>query len=256
MTARSARAAFALAALVAAGPALADMKAANAAYGNLLTKYVTPRGIRYTSWRTNGDDLKLISEVVMIFRSADVKALDPADRKALMINLYNAKVLETVLLQNPGGSFRSLSKPLHPNEIFTRKAMVFDAHPYSLDDLEHRLRKEFKDPRVHLALVCAARSCPALRPEPYAGARLDDQLDDSARVFLASPAGLTLNTSHGVATLTASKIFDWYADDFKDGGGILPFLAKYAPTDAAAAAAAKSTKLAFQEYDWSLNTAP
>ena len=256
MTARSALGLAALAALAAAGPALADMKAANAAYGNLLTKYVTPRGVRYSSWRTNGDDLKLISEVVMIYRSADVKALDPADRKALMINLYNAKILETVLLQNPSGSFRALSKPLHPNEIFTRTAMIFDGRPLSLDGLENRLRKEFKDPRVHLALNCAARSCPPLRPEPYAGTRLEDQLDDAARTFLSSPAGLTMKTSHGVTTLAASKIFDWYADDFKAGGGTLPFLAKYAPADAAAAAAVKSTKLSFQEYDWGLNNAP
>jgi hypothetical protein len=256
MTARFSRAAVALAALVVAGPALADMKAANAAYGNLLTKYVTPRGVRYASWRTNGDDLKLISEVVMIYRSADVQALDPADRKALIINLYNAKILETVLLQNPSGTIRALSKPLHPNEIFTRKAMVFSAKPFSLDDLETRLRKEFKDPRTHFALNCAARSCPPLRPEPYAGARLDDQLDDTVRTFLASPAGLTMTTSHGVATLDASRILDWYAEEFKPGGGVLPFLAKYAPPDAAAAAAAKSTKLRFQDYDWGLNTAP
>lgn len=244
-----------LVAAMAALPAAADLKAANAAYGKLLSKYLTERGVRYAAWRANGDDLKRISEIVMIYRSTASKELEPNERKALFINLYNVKVLETVLLENPSGSFRSLSKWLRPNEIFERPAMVFDGKSTSLNGLEKRLREEFKDPRIHFAINCASRSCPPIRVEPYSGARIEDQLDEATRAFLAAPGAIAITTSHGDATLRVSAIFDWHADDFKKVGGALPFIAMYGPQEASDAAAARKTKLAFQPYDWALNVA-
>jgi len=37
---------------------------------------------------------------------------------------------------------------------------------------------------------CSARSCPPVRAEAYVAARLDQQLDDATRSFLASPGAL------------------------------------------------------------------
>lgn len=233
-------------------PAAADINAANAAYGKLLTKYLTTRGVRYAAWRANGDDLKRISEVVMIFRTADLKALEPNERKALLINIYNSKVIETVLLQNPSGSFRALSKGPSENEIFKRNAIALEGKPLSLNDLEKRIVEEFKDPRVHFAINCASRSCPPVRAEPYSAERLDAQLDDATRAFLASPVGLVVSTSGRHTTLAASRIFEWYADDFKASGGVMKFIATYGP-EAAAQAASGKAKLEFQPYDWGLN---
>ncbi len=57
----------------------------------------------------------------------------------------------------------------------------------TLDDIEHViLRPTFKEPRIHFAINCASVSCPPLRSEPYAAVRLEDQLEDSSREFLAS----------------------------------------------------------------------
>jgi hypothetical protein len=234
-------------------PASADINAANVAYGKLLTKYLTTRGVRYAAWRANGDDLKRISEVVMIYRTADLKALEPNERKALLINIYNSKVIETVLLQNPSGSFRALSKWTSKNEIFHRNAIALEGKPLSLDDLEKRIMGEFKDPRVHFAINCASRSCPPVRAEPYSAERLDAQLDDATRAFLASPAGLVVSTSGHHKKLAASQIFDWYKDDFKASGGILEFIATYGPDEAVQAASSGKAKLEFQPYDWGLN---
>jgi hypothetical protein len=248
------RAAAVLAVLaMAVWPAAADMKAADTAYAKLLSKYLNSRGIRYAAWRTSGDDLKLISEVVMIYRNAELKELEPEARKALYINLYNAKVLETVLLQNPSGSIRALSKPLNPNEIFKRPAMMFDGRNISLNGLEKRLRDEFKDPRIHFAINCASRSCPPIRGEPYAAERIDAQLDDATRRFLASPDGIVVRTKRGDTTLVVSQIFTWYKDDFKPVGGVLGFIKTYGPQEASDAAAARKARLDDLPYDWGLN---
>jgi Protein of unknown function, DUF547 len=234
-------------------PAAADMKAANAALGKLLTKYLTTRGVRYAAWRANGDDLKRISEVVMIYRTTDLKALEPNERKALLINIYNSKVLETVLLHNPSGSFRALSKGPSDNEIFKRNVIALEGKPISFNGLEKRIREEFKDPRIHFAINCASRSCPPVRGEPYSAERLDAQLDDATRAFLASPAGVIVSSSGRHTTLAASRIFEWYEDDFKASGGIMKFIATYGPEEAAQTASSGKAKLEFQPYDWGLN---
>ncbi len=236
-------------------PASADLSAATNAYGKLLARYVTPRGVKYDAWRSNGSDLKTISEVVTAYRSTDPKALEPNERKALYINLYNAKILETVLFMNPTGSVKDLSKGLGPYEIFSRNMLSIDQKTISLNDLEKRLRDEFKDPRIHFAVNCASISCPPIRPEPYVAARLDAQLDDSARAYLASPGAVLLETDGGKVRIVTVKIFDWYAEDFKASGGPFAFLQKLGPPAVSDALAGGKAKLDFADYDWGLNAA-
>ncbi|MGH8211004.1 MAG: DUF547 domain-containing protein, partial [Steroidobacteraceae bacterium] len=56
-------------------------------------------------------------------------------------------------------------------------------------------------------------SCPNLRSEAYRGDRLDEQLEDQVRRFLADPTkGLRLDREHG--RVFVSRIFDWYGVDF------------------------------------------
>jgi hypothetical protein len=252
---RTLAAALAGALALAASPARADLAATTQAYQRLLAKYVTSRGVKYDTWRADGTDVKTLSEITMMFRSADPKAMTPDERKALEINLYNSTILELVLSGNPKRSITELSKAHRELEIFSRAALRFDGRAISLNDLEKRLRDEFKDPRVHFALNCASKSCPPIRKEPYVAGELDTQLDDAARKYLASPETLTITTEQGKTRIVAAKIFDWYADDFKATGGVLAFLAKYGPADAGETIAGGKVKLEFVEYDWGLNAA-
>ena len=240
---------------LAASPASADMAAVTKAYGKLLAQYVTSRGVKYDAWRASGADIKQLSEILMNFRSADPKPLEPNERKALYINLYNAAILDLVLVANPRGSIKELSKGLNPLEIFSREGLSFDQKRISLNGLEKRLREEFKDPRIHFAVNCASKSCPPIRPQPYVAASLDAQLDEATRAYLASPDAVEVRTDDGKTTIVSSKIFDWYAGDFKASGGPLAFIQKFGPPDAADAIAGGRARLVFADYDWSLNSA-
>ena len=83
----------------------------------------------------------------------------------------------------------------------------------TLDEVEHQvIRKEFHEPRIHFALVCAAVSCPPLRREAYTGGRLDEQLDAQARAFLASPERNRVDAAS--RTVFLSPVFGWYREDF------------------------------------------
>ena len=120
----------------------------------------------------------------------------------------------------------------------------------SLDHLEHDiLRPRYKDPRVHFAINCAAKSCPPLRPEPYTGDRLDQQLDDSTRSFINDPQSYRLEGQN----LYVSRIFKWFSEDFKDGA--LAFFLQYATGELKRNldAGREMIKVKYLNYDWSLN---
>lgn len=248
-------AAAAIVLALSSSPVSADLDSATKAYGKLLTQYVTTRGVKYDAWRTSGADIKKLSEILMIFRSTDPHTLTADERKALYINLYNAKILDLVLVANPRGSIKELSKGVNPLEIFSRDGMSFDEKMISLNDLEKRLRDEFKDPRIHFAVNCGSKSCPPIRPEAYVAGSLDGQLDDATHDYLASPGAVEVISGGGKTTIVTVKIFDWYASDFKPSGGPLAFLQKFGPPEASEAIAAGKAKLSFSEYDWSLNAA-
>ncbi len=233
------------------------------AYGDLLARYVTAAGVRYEAWRDNEADVAGLRAEAKRFSDARLQELQPAERYALYINLYNAKVLEIVLDGKPERSIKELSKGINPYEIFKRKVLDFDGETISLTTLETRLREESNDPRVHFAVNCASRSCPPIAPKPFHGTTLDAQLDDVTRTFLASPGAVETKSSSswfGGSTLevTISKIFDWYSGDFEPAGGVPAFLAAHAPSEAAGAVrdAGKKIKLRYRAYDWSLNDAP
>lgn len=246
-------ASLALAAACVATVARADVATADDVYAKLLLKYVTPSGVRYGSWRTTGEDLKRLSEVLLAYRTADLAAMKPAEREALLINLYNAQVIEIVLQVRPQSSIREISRGLRPNEIFKRNILVFAGKPTSLNDIEARLIDEFKDPRILFAINRATRSSPMLRAEPYLASTLDEQLDDATRSFLARSGEVRIAHHGGHTILTVSRIFEWHRKEFAGAGGVAAFLGKYGPPELAAAASGERPKIEYADYDWTLN---
>jgi hypothetical protein len=171
--------------------------------------------------------------------------LDPGESKALLINAYNALTVRWVLEYFPVASIWSTPDP------FKKVRHTVGGKRVSLDQIESMLR-EMGDPRIHAALVCAARSCPPLRREAYTAERIDAQLDDNTRRWLANTG---LNRFDGVtAGAEVSSIFKWYRDDFKTHAGNLDgFLKDYAPGDLRKASSDRALRIKFLDYDWGLN---
>jgi hypothetical protein len=247
-----------------AGPTTGSAAATpdTAAYTRVLEHFVTTEGgVRYSALKAEPADLDAYLESLASVDAADLEALPEKERIAFWINSYNAITLKTIVdgypiqgrglsaLRYPSSSIRQISG------AWTDRSWVVAGSKVSLDDIEHQtLRKHFREPRVHMALVCAALGCPPLRAEPYVGARLDEQLDDQARRYLSSPFGMKLKPEH--RRITVSAIFKWFAGDFNKEDGVRAFLTRYAPTAAARTALADpKTKIVFLDYDWTLNEA-
>ena len=131
----------------------------------------------------------------------------------------------------------------------------------SLDDIEHRLIRgsgRYQEPRIHFAVNCASIGCPPLREEAYDGARLEAQLADATRRFLADRTRNRLS----VKGLEISSIFRWYREDFDtdwpQGRGLGGFLASHGDAlgldeQQRRALVAGDLRISFLDYDWRLN---
>lgn len=179
---------------------------------------------------------------------------------AFWINAYNASVLATIVDHYPLSRGTAIGLAFPANSIwqisgaFKSKRHGVAGRLRSLDEIEHEiLRPGFREPRIHMVLVCAARGCPPLRNEAFVGIRLEQQLDQQTRAYLS-------DTQHGLrwqskpSRLEVSSIFKWFASDFAASGGVREFLAKYAADGALVAALRDpANKLRYLSYDWTLN---
>lgn len=175
---------------------------------------------------------------------------DRAGQLAFWVDVYNVLAADMVVRHLPLGSIRDVGSLLRP--VWKRPAGTVAGRAVTLDEVEHRILRPLGDPRIHAAIVCASSSCPALRREAYRAERIDAQLDDAVRSFLAHP-GKGLRVEAGQVRL--SRIFDWFAADFEAAGGPLAFARPYLgdPVRSALDRLGPAPRLVWLDYDWSLN---
>jgi hypothetical protein len=216
-----------------------------AEYNKLLGKYVTAGGVKYAAWKASAEDVAALNRVTDAIAAAGPSEGSKEGQFAYHINAYNAWMLRTVLDNYPLKSVRDIA-PLFG--VFTQDRITVAGKKMSFNYLEKTIMiKQFADPRLHVAINCASASCPPISSTAYSGGRLNGQLDIAAKKFTNSnPNAVQLNGNK----LALSKIFDWYAADFKASGGAVGWINKYREQDLPADA-----KVSFQEYDWSLNEA-
>lgn len=165
------------------------------------------------------------------------------EHKAYWINAYNAFTISLIIQNYPvksikdiGGLFKS------PWDV---EFINIGGTIYTLNHIEHEiLRKEFADPRIHFAIVCASRSCPNLRNEAFDASRLDKQLDEQATAFINDSSKNRISS----VDIEISKIFDWFKNDFTANESLINFLNKYSKIKIDPNASVSNLS-----YDWSLN---
>ncbi len=173
------------------------------------------------------------------------------DRLAFWINAYNAFAIQGIL-----DGYSPTTWAGKYTYFVSRDYMVGGAK-VNLYAVERAiLIPEFREPRIHFAIVCASRSCPKLRSWAFSPDTLDQQLDDSARLFINDPNRNVFDRQQKIAYL--SKIFDWFTDDFvSHSGSLTKYVAQYVEDPELAEELVKGTyRVEFLEYDWTLNGIP
>lgn len=230
------------------------VSAQEAEWTRLLRAYYSPtHGLDYAALKAR--DAKSLQSLRQQLGQVDVKKLDRKSQLAHWINVYNVNTVATIVEHYPVESIRDISTdPLIRLNVFKKDRVPVGATKVSLDHVEHEIiRKEFRDPRIHFAINCAAKSCPPMRAEAFTGARLDAQLDEQARAFLATTR---FHRDGKRLVITTSKILDWFGDDFEEwGGGKVAFIRRYVSPDKQRLidAAKGDVRIEYEDYDWALN---
>jgi hypothetical protein len=239
----------------------------------VLAAHVRGGNVTYASLAADRAALDAYVRSLAAVSAAEFDAWSRPERIAYLINAYNAAVLVGVVDHYPiRRSWRPRALVRPANSIW-QIAGFFDGRRYrvagrdlTLDDMEHDwLRQRLREPRIHFALVCAARSCPPLRAEAYEAERLDVQLDEQTRLFFNHAPANRFDPEAGVVRL--SSILRWFGEDFEIYApargfagtlaerGVLALAARFLPPPIAAWLSRGDYRIEYADYDWTLNDA-
>jgi len=173
---------------------------------------------------------------------ADVARMPASAGLADWLNAYNAVVVKAVVEAYPLRSVRDVDGFFDSNRHRVAGAQR------TLDDIENRIiRPRFEDARVHFALNCAAKSCPALHGRAFRPGSLDRTLDRLVRRALSSRRHVRIADGE----LKVSEIFHWFSGDFeRDGGSIRGWIASKGGDLSSVPEDAEVGRI---RYDWRLN---
>lgn len=205
-------------------------------FNTLLKKNVSYTGkVNYNGFKGNASFEEYLKEV----SANKPQANWSRNRKlAYWINAYNAFTIKLIIDNYPLKSIMDL----HGGKPWDHKFIKIGSNTYSLNHIEHKIiRPVFKEPRIHFACVCAAKSCPKLANIAYTSSNLNSLLNTQTKYFINNKSKNEIADK----TLKVSQLFNWYASDF---GDVNAYIAKYSNS------AFKPDKdIEFMTYDWSLN---
>ena len=218
----------------------------HAIFDSLLRKHVDANGL--VNYQGFENDSIIFHEYLNVLgKNPPADSWTQSEKLAYWINTYNAYTIELILTYKPKESIKDITNINIPfvNSPWQIEFIPIHDKIYNLDDIEHGIiRKEFDEPRIHFALVCAAMSCPKLRNEAYVGNKLEIQLIQQTRDFLRDTTKNHINSHEA----KLSPIFKWYGSDFTKQGSLINFLNRYTPTSIE-----KNASVEFTDYNWALN---
>jgi hypothetical protein len=218
----------------------------------VLSNFVSNGRVDYARLKSAPEELDSYLQDLAAVRPEDFAGWPRENRLALLLNLYNARTLRLIVDHYPLKTIRDIG--VLPGAAWRQLLVRFGGQVMTLSHLENDIiRADYREPRIHFALVCAALGCPILRSEPYTGDRLVAQLEDQANQFIRTPEKNRFDPTTG--TLWLSPIFKWYKDDFTDRAGSLTVYVKpFLPSEAREAIGqASKVKVRYTRYDWGLN---
>lgn len=221
-------------------------------WATVLEGFVDEAGrVDYRGLKADPEPLHLYLRELARVDDAAYRSWSREQQLAYLINLYNAQTIDLVMRHYPLASIKDIGSLLRGP--WGQPVVSLFGRLTTLDNLEHKIiRSMFAEPRTHFALVCAARSAPVLRREPYRATVLDEQLDDQARRFIRDPARNRVDT--GRAVLHLSPVFKWFEGDFTaEGGTVEDFVMGYLDPEVAALLRERTVAVVYRVYDWTLN---
>ena len=228
-----------------------------------LQKFVTKSGnVDYLGWKDSRDALDTYTNKLEQVEYEAFQAASIAEKRAFLINAYNAFTVKLILDKFPVSSIRQIGRPF--SSAWKLKFFnLLDGQIQTLDGIEHtwlRGKQELFDPRVHAVVNCASISCPILAPKAYLASNLEEQMQEAMDRWLKDESKNLISKES--ASIELSMIFKWYGQDF-EGGNIRAYLVGELADDFGAfgfSSQADFENYLLQKpikhlrYDWNLNS--
>jgi hypothetical protein len=206
-------------------------------WNELLKKHVSEQGtVNYKGFKN--DRLKLLDYFKTLNQSLPKETDSKAYTLAYWINAYNAFTIDLILRHYPIKSIKDIKKP------WDQRYWKLGEKWYNLNDIEHEILRKMNEPRIHFAIVCASISCPKLQNKAFTPSHLELQLFKATDDFLNDHTRNSLSEN----SVELSKIFQWFAKDFKKNESLIDFLNQYSTIKISAKA-----KTSYKHYNWDLN---
>ncbi|XP_041367842.1 uncharacterized protein LOC121382326 [Gigantopelta aegis] len=160
-------------------------------------------------------------------QNVDLESLSELEKKVFFINTYNALTIHGLAEQQT-----IPDSVLRIQQFWKTTGYNIGGHVFTLDDIEHGILRSNRghpasiqpqfppkdprlkfivkqiDPRIHFALVCGAKSCPAINV--YTTENIENALMDATKNFCKQEVSMFTETEE----IWLSKLFQWYRQDF------------------------------------------
>lgn len=231
----------------------AEFDHTHAVLDRVLKARVKNERVDYVALKADSKELDAWLKSAGAVTDAEFNRWTQPQQLAFLMNLYNAATLRLIVDHYPLKSIKDIGSVF--KGPWKQEVVPLLGKTVTLDYLEHSiLRKKYTEPRLHFAIVCAARGCPALRAEAYVADKLNAQLDEQGRIFLGTKEKNRFDAQE--RTLYLSPIFKWFSEDFeKKSGSVTKFVTPFFPAaEQKRMQSAKSINTRYTDYDWSLNS--
>lgn len=211
-------------------------------FNSLLQKHVNTKGnVNYKAFKQ--DESKLQEYLDYLAVTEPQKSWSTEKTKAFWVNAYNAYTIKLILDNYPVKSITAIKKK--GKDAWNIDFAKVGGKNYTLNHIEHEiLRKQFNDPKIHVAVNCASGSCPQLGNFAYTETNYEDKTSSLMKSFINDSKRNKISED----TVYLSKIFEWFKGDFTKKGSLIDFLNQYSTVKIN-----DNAKIHYLEYDWSLN---
>ena len=233
---------FSLLVLMSVNIAVASERADHTLWNKLLDEHVSSSGaVDYEGFMK---DIEEFDKYLIELRShAPMKDWSKDEKKAFYINCYNAYTIKFIITKWPVSSPKDVK--FSGKDMWNFRMVQVGPQKYTLQQVEDNILRRMGDPRIHFAINCGAESCPKLLNEAYVADKLNAQLTKVTKEFIRNEKHNELKPKK----IEISKIFEWYAEDFKEGDmTLIKFINKYSEVTIQ-----DDAKVEYKEYNWSLN---
>ncbi|MDP5157964.1 MAG: DUF547 domain-containing protein [Flaviramulus sp.] len=206
-------------------------------FSTLLKEYISENGdINYKGIKKDYKNLK--NYISNLGQNIPDISWYKEDKLAYWINAYNALTIDLIIQNYPIKSIKDIKNP------WDQRLWKFGKKWYNLSDIEHQILRKMDEPRIHFAIVCASYSCPKLQNKAFTASNLDAQLTKVTKEFLNDSEKNNISENN----LELSKIFQWFAKDFKQNSSLIDFLNQFLDIKIS-----ENAKIKYKDYNWALN---